>query len=452
MNTVMAPDALVTGWHFARTRWRLNFHSREQLENWQQRRIQRFIRDVLPRAPRYRGNAVSSLADLPTMDKSVMMDEFTAHNTRGVNLEQALAVGLRAEEERNFSPMLGDLTVGLSSGTSGNRGVFLASHSERLRWAGIMLARAVPEKLLGHIWQPWKPRLRIAFFLRANSNLYTTLNTRRVAFTFYDLLEGADAAISQLNKEMPHVLVGPPSLLCALAAEVRANRLHIQPEHVISVADVLERRDSNVVQDAFGIAPHQLYQATEGFLGYSCESGCLHLNECFIHIEPEWLDTKQTRFQPIITDFSRESQLIVRYRLNDVLQVRERPCECGRAELAIQAIEGRADEVVWLPSVQTGESVAIYPDQIRRAMFLAGDIVQEYEVRQSGMHLEIGMLTGGEDLIARQRVQVQLDKLWQTLAVQNPTCKFSEWRKPPVGAKRRRITVDRLPSGLQCRF
>jgi hypothetical protein len=55
-------------------------------------------------------------------------------------------------------------------------------------------------------------------------------------------------------------------------------------------------------------------------------------------------------------------------------------------------------------------------------------------------------------LIARQRVQVQLDKLWQTLAVQNPTCKFSEWRRPPVGAKRRRITVDRLPPGLQCRF
>jgi hypothetical protein len=51
------------------------------------------------------------------------------------------------------------LTVGLSSGTSGNRGVFLVSRAERLRWAGILLGRALPGHLLKRLLSPWTPPL-----------------------------------------------------------------------------------------------------------------------------------------------------------------------------------------------------------------------------------------------------------------------------------------------------
>ncbi len=49
----------------------------------------------------------------------------------------------------------------------------------------------------------------------------------------------------------------------------------------------------------------------------------MHLNEPYLLIEREWLDREQTRFTPIVTDLWRRAQPVVRYRLNDVLQVKQ---------------------------------------------------------------------------------------------------------------------------------
>lgn len=448
----MVPDALVTVLHFARTRWALDFRDRAKLEAWQAKRLARFMRVVLPSAPYYRNIRATGLADLPTMDKAAMMADFADRNTRGVRAAEAFDIGLKAEATRDFAPMLGDLTVGLSSGTSGNRGVFLVSRAERLRWAGILLGRALPGHLLKRLLSPWMPPLRIAFFLRANSNLYTTLNSRRIDFGFHDLLGGVEPALSQLNIQQPDVLVGPPSLLHALAAKARAGQLTIAPSHVISVAEVLEDADREAVRAAFHVDTHQIYQATEGFLGYTCEHGTLHLNESFLHIEPDWLDAAHTRFQPIVTDFSRETQLIVRYRLNDVLRVRDTRCPCGRAERAIAAVEGRADEVLWLPARADGRAVAIYPDHFRRAMLFTGPSVREFELVQTGMQFNVGLLTEGSQDEAAARVGAELDTLWHCLGVVPPTLRFTDWQAPSPGVKRRRVRLQYPPEGLTCTF
>lgn len=452
----MRPETLSTVAHFAQSRWRLAFRDRAKLEAWQQAHLARFLRDVLPRAPYYRDFRHSGLADLPTMDKSSMMASFEARNTRGVRLDEAFEIALQAETSRDFAPTLGDgadaLTVGLSSGTSGNRGVFLVSKAERMRWAGILLGRVLPAHLLRRLLAPWMPPLRVAFFLRANSNLYTTLNSPRIDFGFYDLLSGVESALPRLNASQPDVLVAPPSLLRALAAETASGRLAIHPSHVISVAEVLEDSDRAAVQCAFGVEPHQIYQATEGFLGYTCDHGTLHLNESFVHIEPDWLDDAKTRFQPIITDFTRDTQLIVRYRLNDVLRICDKPCLCGRAERAIAAIEGRVDEVLWLPRRIDGRAVALYPDLIRRAMLFAGPTVHEFEVVQAGMQWHIGLLADGDRHVAVERVKTELEQLWRRLDLQPPTLVITDWRPPARGAKRRRVNLATVPEGLACTF
>lgn len=448
----MLPDALVTAIHFARTRWSLNFSDRTKLEIWQQTRLRRFMSEVLPLAPYYRNCKTKVLSDLPTMDKASMMAEFEARNTRGVRLDQAFEIGLKAEKTRDFLPFLGDLTVGLSSGTSGNRGVFLVSPAERLQWAGALLGRALPQHLLHRLLLPWLPPLRIAFFLRANSNLYTTLHSRRIDFSFHDLLLGVAPAIPRLNKSQPDVLVGPPSLLRALAVEADAGRLSIAPSHVISVADVLEDEDREAVRGAFRVPTHQLYQATEGFLGYTCERSSLHLNETFVHIEADWLDAGRTRFQPIVTDFTRETQLIVRYRLNDVLRIAEEACPCGRAERTIAAIEGRADEVLLLPARGSSKMVSIFPDLIRRTMLFVGPIVREFDITQDGLQMTIGLLADGDRTAAISRVIAEFDALWQNLDVAPPTMTFTEWQPPPLGGKRRRIRLRNLPKEPACTF
>lgn len=444
-------DAIQIAKHFVHTRWSLNFYDRTELENWQAKKLQIFMRNILPQAQRFHDLTIKNLSELPFMDKATMMANFHNHNTRGIKLDDVMPIALRAEKSRDFLPMYDDLTVGLSSGTSGSRGLFLVSKKERLRWAGILLARTLPQHLLPRLLFPWQPPLRIAFFLRANSNLYTTLNSGRIEFDFYDLLKGVDNALPQLANHPPDVLVGPPSVLRALSNEKINERVRICPAHIISVADVLEENDTQAIETAFGIKPHEIYQATEGFLAYTCEFGHLHLNESFVHIEPDWLDSERTRFKPIITDFSREIQLIVRYRLNDILQISAKPCSCGRAERCITSISGRSDELLWLPATN-GNPTAVFPDFIRRAILFADSGVREFEVQQDGMTLLVALKIQGEESRARQAVSSQLELLWQKLKVHPPILHFTDWQSPPADAKRRRVKMLATPEGLTCTF
>lgn len=435
--------------HFIRTRWGLNFRHRRHLEAWQQRQLKYYFEKVLPQAQSHIGHSIKAITDLPYMDKVSMMANFAAHNTANISADEAMGVAISAEESRDFTPSiqhprLGELTVGMSSGTSGRRGLFLVSRAERFRWAGILLAKTLPTSLLWQILCVWRQALSIAFFLRANSNLYNTLNSRRIDFCFYDLLRGVDIQINKLNRQQPHALVAPATVLRRLAECQLQGDLHIKPLHIISVAEVLEMDDAQLIETAFACKPHQIYQATEGFLAYCCEHGNLHLNETHILIEKEWLDEK--RFQPVITDFSRTTQLIARYRLNDILRIADEPCPCGRVETHILAIEGRADQILWLRAQQTQELKPIFPDLLRRAMMMVNPAVHEYNILQRQSEWIIFLPNdhkNKQDQTAQQiAVEMAIKELCDNFQLVAPQLNFSDWQAPVPGTKRRRIVCE----------
>jgi putative adenylate-forming enzyme len=432
--------------HFLGARYLLNFKRADKLRAWQQKQLQRFMRDILPTAPFYQGYKVQCLTDLPLMDKSSMLANFTGTNSQAISYVQAKSVAAQAEYSRDFTPKIGQVTVGMSSGTSGTPGLFLVSEQERAQWAGVLLAKTLPSKFIAQLLKCWQPALSIAFFLRANSNLYDTINSRRIDFRFYDLLAGVDQQVDQLNSNLPQVLVAPATVLHRLAQLSLSGVLQIQPEHIISVAEVLEADDQLLIKSAFKQTVHQIYQASEGLLGYSCELGNLHLNEAHLSIQKQWLDESHSRFMPIVTDFSRTTQLIVRYRLNDILRVAEHPCACGRADSHIAAIEGRADQILWLParsdfdiSNKSDDLIALYPDLVRRAMMLVCPALTQYSIAQQGMHWQVDILTQGDWLKATQSVSAAIEQCCQSLAVQLPTLQFGHWQALELGAKRRRI-------------
>lgn len=383
-------DTLRLAGALLRTRWLLRFRDRAAFEAWQARQLRRFLDRHLPRSPFYRQYAGQPLAALPIVDKAAMLADFDGMNTAGIGLVDATRVGLAAETTRDFAPELGGMTVGLSSGTQGTRGVFLVSPEERARWAGIMMARALSPGLMRQLLRGARP-VKVAFFLRANSNLYTALKSRRVDFRFYDLVDGVDAHLPALAAQAPDLLVAPARILGRLAEHALNGALPIRPQRAIAVAEVLEADDRARIEAAFGGPMHQLYQCTEGFLGYTCERGVLHLNEEFVHVEPEWLDDARTRFVPIVTDFSRTTQLILRYRLGDVLRVRATPCGCGAAGRAIEAVEGRCDDVLWLPKIGAAAPSPLYPDMLRQAVMATPAALPDYRIEQHGMAWRIAV-------------------------------------------------------------
>lgn len=414
-------DRLLILWHFAATRWfpAPGLRTRD-------RRLQRFLARVRRESPFYQ----RSEGEPPILTKSEFLEHFMELNRHGFTLAEATEVALRAERERDFRPELpGGVTVGLSSGTSGTRHVFLVGRSERCRWAGQMLGHTLAPASLRQILNPFAPPLRLAFFLRASSNLYTTLASRSVAFDYYDLTHPFGDLMRALAAAPPDVLIAPATVL----AEIAKARPAISPRQILSVAEVLDSRDRAQVETVFNVPVAEVYQATEGFLGCTCPAGRMHLNEETLHIEPLWIDDDHERFHPVITDFSRSTQWFVRHRLNDVLRYDPTPCPCGRRTKTLLAIEGRAEEVLWLPD-DRGEPAAVFSDTVRQAIYSLASPPDRYRIEQHAMRWEVRM-SGGDEGEVRKSFAGLADRL----GLVRPEVVFLPWTEQPASEKQKRI-------------
>ena len=229
-------------------------------------------------------------------------------------------------------------------------------------WVALILQRIIG----------WKFRKRkIAFFLRANSNLYTSVQSKLLDFNFFDLLHPLGEHLSRIHKLQPNIIVGQPSLLILLAEAQSKEEIRLNPERIISVAEVLSPKDQEIIERVFQIKVQQVYQCSEGMFGQSCKEGNIHLNEDGLIIEKQWIDKK--RFIPIITDLRRNAQPIIRYKMNDILHATE--CSCGSKMLAVSSIEGRMDDLLIFQ-----QDKIIFPDFIRRAITGANPEIDNYQL------------------------------------------------------------------------
>ncbi|MDR2207756.1 MAG: CoF synthetase [Azoarcus sp.] len=412
-------------WSYWRTR-QLRFDSRAALERYQQHRLRKFISTQLTRSPYFLPFIAQPFHTWPLMTKSVMMEHFDRINTARLKLADVLECAFQAERTRDFSRTLEGYSVGLSSGTSGSRGVFVVSPAEQARWAGVMLARMLPQGLFAGE--------RIALFLRANSNLYTTVRNPWLSFEFFDLMEPLAQHFERLERYAPTIIVGPAQVLRALAEASLNRQVTIHSCKVISAAEVLEGFDRDFLTRSFGPVG-EVYQATEGFLGATCPHGTLHLNESHVLVEPQWLDER--RFVPLVTDFARVTQPIVRYRLDDILVKCAASCPCGSHEMAIERIEGRCDDFLMLPG-RDGRDIKIFADSLARAIAQILPLTADYRIVQTGKtHLTLhisdtadGFATGQAQLdrfLAHQGVETS--QLVWTLNPQLPPADFTRKRR-----------------------
>lgn len=416
-------------WHYWRSK-RLRFSHRDKLLAYQQRQWRRFERQVLTHSPYFKPYCGQPLAEWPLMDKAVLMRDFDRINTAGLSLDKVWQTAMAAEHSRDFSSSLDGYDVGLSSGTSAQRGVFVVSQAERAQWAGVILAKLLPNGL--------RHPERVALILRANNNLYEGVGrSRRLQFRFFDLMQAFAPMCDELVRYQPSIVVAPAQVLCALAKAVQAGALAIRPQRVISAAEVLSVADRQLLQSVFAEV-HEVYQATEGFLAATCAHGRLHLNEEYVLFEEEWLD--EHRFVPIVTDFTRQTQPMVRYRLDDVLQIDPRPCPCGSATRVLAAVEGRLGDVLRLPG-REGKAVVLFADALNRVFAQTLPPNADYQLTQTGDAELCLAVEGAASLWA-----VTQDALLAYLQQQGVMTEVLLWQQASMptldkGQKRRRIRV-----------
>lgn len=339
--------------------------STEAIARYHDRRIAHLMAHVLPRFPFYREHLAGGFVGLPVIDKAALMANLAGCNLGGFSashVRQSLLEGRDGADGFQF---------GQSTGTSGNRGYYVISEKERFVWLGTILAKTLPDAL-------WRSH-RVAIALPGMSSLYRSASSgSRISLAFYDTADGMAAWEDALVRFAPDTIVASPKVLRHLA-----ERGKLPAQHIFSGAEVLDPLDRAVIEDGTGRIVREIYMATEGLFGVSCPHGALHLAEDVVHFEWEDVPGDAALKVPIVTDFTRAAQAMVRYRMNDLLELSDAPCPCGSAFRRVKAVHGRADDIFLLAGAD-GTIVTVTPDVVRNAIVDAHPGIADFRAVQTG--------------------------------------------------------------------
>ena len=407
------------------------FHSRKKIEKIQNRGMKKQIKFVRKNSPffarHWKGLPDDEWSKFPLIDKSIMMDNLSDLLTVRLDVEEAKVLADNAEKTRDFSPKIGPYSIGYSSGTSGSRGMHFVSEKEQAEWAGFMLARGLD----GSIFSKHK----IGLILRANSNTFESVGSSRIEFKFYDLMKPLEEIHESILRDKLDILIGPPSVLRYLA-DVKSP---LKVKKLVSAAEVLDEIDRKQIEQHFGQIVHQFYSSTEGEIAATCEHGTLHLNEEIMVIQKQWVDEEKGWYHPIISDFRRKTQPIIRYRLNDILVTSKKPCPCGDARESIEAVMGRQDDIFFIKKISEEGYEQVIPDFIRRAVMQMHPSITAYcAIQKSADEIEVQLLPEGLENISYEG----FDQVWQKMRTKTPKITVADYTFKPSATKLRRIRRD----------
>ena len=387
--------------------------ARRQAQLW------RKLTPVIARTPALAALAGQSLERFPIVTPAQMRRDFEGWNTLGLSQRDAHAAAEAAERGQSGEAAPG-VTAGFSTGTSGSRGVFLASRRERARYLGQALAKLLPGNALFR-------RRRIALCLRSDSALYRDVShAGPFEFKFVELSLPAGERARVLAAFAPHVLVAPSHVIADLGRRSEAGAFALASlQQLYYGAEPMGDAERTWLEAALGVRPDPIYQATEGFLGAACRHGALHLNEDSLIIEQSPV-ARIDRFQPTITDLRRTSQPIIRVQLNDLLQPLEAPCPCGSPLLAVRGVEGRtADLWRW-------DDVVISPRDVEKTVTgaLGAKVDWQATANAAGVRFESGT---GDTRAGSAAIKALLDRVGVPKPVETGAM------APMEGFKRRRV-------------
>jgi phenylacetate-CoA ligase len=359
--------------------------SRDDLLALQRARLRDLLEHAVNHSPYYRealgaDAPDADLAELPTLPKSLLMNEFdrivTDPGLRLTDLEAFLADGKPGGAHR------GAYRVFATSGATGTPGVFVYSDAEFAHWTAVGLARLArvgigPDTRLVAIGAPGDvhiTRQLFAAFLAGRQGVPRLSVTTPLA-----------EIVEALNRYRPEALIAYASVLGMLAEEQLAGRLAIEPRVTISTSEVLTDEIVARVQAAWGAKPLNVYAATEapGIAIASLDRVGMHV--CEESVVVEVVDAAGRPVPPgvpgtkvLLTSLVNRAQPLIRYELSDAVVLAEGPDPSGRPFARISRVDGRSDDILAFPGV-AGGTVAVHPHRLRAPFATLLD-VRQYQI------------------------------------------------------------------------
>ncbi len=235
--------------------------------------------------------------------------------------------------------------------TGGSTGVSLTTYFDP-DWLELRSADA----LRSNRWAGYVHGMRVAA-LWGNPPVAKTLKQRIRAelvdrFVFLDTMDFNDRTVADFlarwRRERAEVLFGHSHSLYMLAKYVIAHGItDLHPAGIISTSMMLIASERTVIEAAFGCKVFDRYGCEEvGLIAAECERHeGLHL--CIEQLYIEFLRADGAQAGPgeegaiVITDLNNHGMPLIRYRIEDMGVLAERPCSCGRGMPLLQRLTGR---------------------------------------------------------------------------------------------------------------
>jgi putative adenylate-forming enzyme len=322
---------------------------------------------------------------IPTIDKASMMANFDTLNTCGLRLDEVMPWAVERELRHEYLGYYADrFVVGLSSGTSGNKGIYVTPRELTERLPAVFLARGgIPLRLLPY---------RILFLLRVFSQGFADIESPIVSLRYLSTMTPPEEIVATALADRSNILMAPPSLVRLLLPHAR--RLRGRLRLVVCYAEVLADEDAARFEADLGAPVVQIYQASEGQIASACGRGTLHVNEDLVVLElldaigRPVRDAGVIPASMLVTNLVNRVQPLIRYEMNDLVELGPR-CPCGSSFRTIRRILGRQDDVLELrtrPQAATAApgasspTRAVFPDLVSRWIITTDDAIREFRV------------------------------------------------------------------------
>ena len=173
---------------------------------------------------------------------------------------------------------------------------------------------------------------------------------------YIDLFEKRETILQRLYNSHFDILSGYTSELSVLASEILKQRKKaLRPKLLYTGAEFLDAKRREIIREAFGIDPIDLYSTIEtGIIAWQCAKRSGY------HIDADLMAVEVVRDnQPcpigeegelVVTNFFSKITPVIRYSLGDVATISDKHCSCGCNFPMLKGIAGRLVDCILLPS------------------------------------------------------------------------------------------------------
>jgi len=367
-------------------------------------------RDAPQRAP---------FESLPVVKRSQLMKAFDDWATDRAITHESVEAFLSSADNIG-QDYLGRYAVWTSSGTCGQRGIFLQPRNAMAVYDAELMARAGPGPMLGALLGAGGAGRLPAVLIAALEGHYAgvvTWRRLRAANPWWapqmhavSVMTPLDQMVASLNRIGPRFIAAYPSVLQSLAQEQLQGRLRIAPVLLWSGGEAMPACARALIESAFVCPLINDYAASECMsIGFECSQGSMHLNADWVILEPvdqqgQPVPDGQPSHTSLLTNLANPIQPIIRYDLGDSITRHAQACACGCPRPAY-TVAGRAADVLHLPRAD-GSMATIFPLAIQGAIEEGANVTQfqVVQVARDRLLLRVG---GGKKQLAASALKAR---------------------------------------------